>query len=114
MSVSCWMARRLRIQYEGALYHVINRGNYRRDIFETVGAAQAFLAVLDEATSRYGWRLHAYVLMRNHYHLALETPQTNLGSGQGVRSHKSYFLKAARNCLQLQGPRGRSSVHAER
>lgn len=75
------MARRLRIQFEGAKYHVINRGNYRRDLFETVGAAQAFLAVLDEATSRYGWRLHAYVVMRNHYHLALETPQPNLVEG---------------------------------
>lgn len=55
--------------------------HYRRDLFETVGAAQAFLAVLDEATRRYGWRLHAYVLMRNHYHLALETPQPNLVEG---------------------------------
>ena len=36
------MARKLRIQYEGAIYHVINRGNYRRDVFESVGAAQAF------------------------------------------------------------------------
>jgi len=75
------MARRLRIQFENAKYHVINRGNYRRDLFETVGAAQAFLAVLDEATSRYRWRLHAFVLMRNHYHLALETPHPNLVEG---------------------------------
>jgi len=75
------MARRLRIQYEGAIYHVINRGNYRRDVFETVGAAQAFEAALIEACENYGWRLHAHVVMRNHYHLAVETPRANLVEG---------------------------------
>ena len=65
------MARSLRIEYEGALYHVINRGNYRRDVFETVGAAQAFVTALEEATERYGWIVHAYVVMRNHFHLAV-------------------------------------------
>src|SRR5476651_1625398 len=67
------MPRKLRIQYAGALYHVINRGNYRRDVFESAGAAQAFIAVLEEVLPRFGWRLHAYVIMRNHFHLALET-----------------------------------------
>jgi putative transposase len=75
------MARKLRIQYEGALYHVINRGNYRRDIFGSAGAAQAFEAALWEACAVNGWRLHAFVLMRNHYHLALETPRANLVEG---------------------------------
>jgi putative transposase len=75
------MARKLRIQYPGALYHVINRGNYRRDLFENVGAAQAFLRVLQETKDRYGWIVHAYVLMRNHYHLAIETPQPTLVDG---------------------------------
>lgn len=75
------MARQLRIQYDGALYHVLNRGNYRRDVFETAGAAQAFVTALEEASSRYGWRVHAYVVMRNHYHLAIETPQPNLSDG---------------------------------
>jgi len=75
------MARKLRIQYPGALYHVINRGNYRRDLFESVGAAQAFLRVLRETKDRYGWIVHAYVLMRNHYHLAIETPQPTLVDG---------------------------------
>ncbi len=76
-----WMARRLRIQYDGALYHVLNRGNYRRDVFETVGAVQAFVSVLVEAVSRYGWWLHAYVVMQNHFHLAVETPRANLVEG---------------------------------
>lgn len=75
------MARKLRIQYEGAIYHVINRGNYRRDVFESVGAAQAFEATLIEACENHGWRLHAHVVMRNHYHLALTTTRANLVDG---------------------------------
>lgn len=75
------MARRLRVQFEGAIFHVINRGNYRRDIFGSVGAAQAFEAVLDETCRRFGWQVNAYVLMRNHFHLALTTPQVNLIEG---------------------------------
>lgn len=75
------MARRLRIQFEGAVYHVINRGNYRRDVFELAATARAFESVLEEACELHRWRLHAYVIMRNHYHLALETPGANLVEG---------------------------------
>ena len=75
------MARRLRIEYAGALYHVINRGNYRRDVFESVGAAEAFLTALFEAAERFGWEVHGYVLMRNHYHLAIGTPEPTLVAG---------------------------------
>lgn len=75
------MARRLRLQSAGAMYHVINRGNYRRDVFDTVGAAKAFEAALEETCVSFRWRLHAYVLMRNHFHLALETPEPNLVEG---------------------------------
>jgi len=75
------MARKLRIEYPGALYHVINRGNYRRDVFESAGSAEAFVTALREAVAQYGWRVHAYVVMRNHYHLAVETPQPNLVEG---------------------------------
>lgn len=75
------MARKLRIQYPGAIYHVINRGNYRRDLFLSPGEAKAFLATVKEAKERMGWRVHAYVLLRNHYHLAIETPEPNLVQG---------------------------------
>jgi REP element-mobilizing transposase RayT len=60
---------------------VINRGNYRTDIFQTVGAKKAFESCLFEACAKSGWWLHAYVVMRNHYHLALQTPGGNLVSG---------------------------------
>ncbi|TVR50102.1 MAG: transposase [Puniceicoccaceae bacterium] len=75
------MARKLRIEYPGALYHVINRGNYRADIFETEGARLAFENCLAGVCGKTGWRIHAYVLMRNHYHIALETPEPNLVVG---------------------------------
>lgn len=75
------MARRLRIQSEGAIYHVINRGNYRRDLFDSPATAAAFLSALAEACELHQWRLHAYAIMRNHFHLALETPQANLATG---------------------------------
>jgi REP element-mobilizing transposase RayT len=75
------MARKLRVQFPGALYHVVNRGNYRRDVFESAGAAQAFVTALEEATPTFGWRVHAYVVMRNHYHFVVETPKPNLVSG---------------------------------
>ena len=75
------MARKLRLEYAGATYHVINRGNYRQNVFEAKGAAEAFERVLGEACARFGWLVHAYVIMRNHFHLAVETPEPNLSEG---------------------------------
>lgn len=75
------MARRLRIQFPGAIYHVINRGNYRRDVFESAGAAKAFEITLDEVCQRFRWRLAAYAILRNHFHLAIETVEPNLVDG---------------------------------
>lgn len=75
------MPRKLRVEYAGACYHVINRGNYRRGLFASEGAAESFVRCLFEAGERFGWRLHAFVVMRNHFHLALETPEPNLSEG---------------------------------
>lgn len=75
------MPRTARVQYEGARYHVINRGNYRKDLFRTHKTDEAFTQVLFDACARYNWLLHAYVLMSNHYHLCLETPKANLSEG---------------------------------
>lgn len=75
------MARKPRIEFAGAIYHVLNRGNYKADLFDSAGAAQAFVECLFQTCERMGWRLHAFCLMRNHYHLAVETPQGNLVSG---------------------------------
>jgi putative transposase len=75
------MARKLRFEFPGALYHIINRGNYRRWIFDGAATRTAFEACLFEACERSGWLLHAFVIMGNHYHLAVETPEGNLVAG---------------------------------
>ena len=68
--LGCRMARKLRIEFGGACYHVVNRGNYRRDLFGTKEAAQSFERCLGETCIRFGWGIHAFVVMRNHFHLA--------------------------------------------
>jgi putative transposase len=79
------MARPLRLESEDGVYHVLNRGNYRADIFRGDKAKASFLRCLDEACAKTGWRVHAWCLMSNHYHLALSTPRANLvgAAGQG-------------------------------
>lgn len=81
------MARPPRIQFEGARYHVLNRGNYRHAIFSVDGAGECFEEVLFRGCGRFGWVVHAYVILSNHYHLVLETPDGNLVVGmQWVQS----------------------------
>lgn len=75
------MSRKLRLEYAGACYHVLNRGNYRRNLFTGKGAAESFQGCLFEAATQFGWRLHAFVIMSNHFHLAVETPEPNLSEG---------------------------------
>lgn len=75
------MPRTQRIQYRGAHYHVMARGNDGREIFVTDPTRRMFLATLGEACEQNGWWVHAYVLMSNHYHLLLETPEANLSLG---------------------------------
>lgn len=75
------MPRKERIEYPGARYHIISRGNYRKDLFASRGSGEAFEQALFEVTNRCGWHLFAYVIMKNHYHLALETPEANLVAG---------------------------------
>jgi putative transposase len=75
------MARAIRIEYGGAFYHVMARGNRRERIFCDDIDRCFFLKALEEACSRTGWRVHAWVLMKNHYHLMLQTPEPNLVEG---------------------------------
>lgn len=95
------MARKLRLEFPGAIYHVINRGNYRAFVFRTEGAKQAFAECLFAACERSGWLLHAFVVMGNHYHLAVETPQGNLVAG--MQWLQSTF---ANRFNKLRGERG--------
>jgi REP element-mobilizing transposase RayT len=75
------MARPLRIEYPGATYHVMARGNQGNALFKDDHDRQRFLETLAEACAKTGWRVHAYVLMGNHYHLLIETPEANLVAG---------------------------------
>ena len=75
------MARPLRIQFEGAVYHITSRGNAQQEIFLDDDDRYAFLEVLADVVARFGWICHAYCLMSNHYHLLIETPEPNLSRG---------------------------------
>jgi putative transposase len=75
------MARPLRLEFPGALYHVTSRGDRREPIYEDDEDRSAFLSVLSSVVGRFNWLVHAYCLMGNHYHLLIETPDGNLAQG---------------------------------
>ncbi len=72
------MARQLRIEFNGGLYHILSRGNYRQAIFRDDNDREMFLDILEDASARFSIVIYAYVLMENHYHLLLKTQQPNL------------------------------------
>ena len=78
---SIGMPRPLRIQYSGALYHVLSRGDHREAIFCDDRDRVDFLCTLGRACEKTGWQVHAYCLMTNHFHLVVETPRANLVEG---------------------------------
>ena len=75
------MARPLRIEYPGAVYHITSRGNEKKLIFKDERDREIFLDTLSQVDKRYNWLCHAYCLMNNHYHLIIETPDGNLSAG---------------------------------
>jgi putative transposase len=104
------MARPLRIQYPGALYHVTCRGNEQRDIFRDDLDRGRFLQILAQSLTIYTIQLHSYVLMSNHFHLLLETPLGNLS--EFMRhfniSYTGYFNRRHRRTGHLYQGRYRS------
>jgi len=75
------MARPLRLELAGALYHVTSRGDGREDIYLSDEDRMAWLDTLGQVCERFNWVCHAYCLMSNHYHLVIETPEANLSKG---------------------------------
>jgi len=75
------MARKLRLEYEGAIYHVVNRGDRREAIFKDDKDRERFLETLGECCVKTDWQVHALCLMNNHFHLVVETPKANLVAG---------------------------------
>ena len=75
------MARKLRVEYAGALHHVVNREDRSEPIFLDDCDRCTFLETLEQACQKTAWEVHAYCLMSNHFHLVVETPQGNLVVG---------------------------------
>lgn len=105
------MSRPLRIEYPGALYHVMSRGNDRRNIVRDDMDRDRWVRWLSRTVQTYGWHLHAYVLMSNHYHVFVETPEANLSAGMGCfnGSYTGYFNKRHRRVGHLL--QGRYKAH---
>lgn len=101
------MARPLRIEYPGAIYHVLSRGDRREVIVRDDSDRELFLELLGRACARTGWQIHAYCLMTNHFHLVVETPRDNLGVGMQwlLGSYTQRFNRRHRLCGHLFGGR---------
>jgi len=82
------MARALRTDFPGAVHHVTSRGNERRPIFFDDRDREMFLTFLGEAVQRFGWSLTAFVLMTNHFHLLIQTPERSLSRGMRWPQHE--------------------------
>ena len=103
------MARQLRIQYEGAIYHLMSRGDRREEIFRDDLDRKDFLRTVGAACQKTGWQVHAYCLMSNHFHLVVETPRANLVEGMKwllgaytMRFNRRHKLERAFVCRALQ------------
>jgi putative transposase len=75
------MARKLRVQYPGAIYHIRGRGDHREAIFRDDKDRELFLQTLEQACAKADWQVHAWCLMSNHFHLVVETPKASLVEG---------------------------------
>jgi len=87
------MARPLRIEFAGALYHVTPRGDRQEAVYEDDEDREVFLRTLAELVERFNWRCHAYCQMTNHYHLVVETPHGNLS--KGMRQLNGVYTQAS-------------------
>jgi putative transposase len=95
------MARPLRIEYPGAVYHVTSRGNAQADIFLSDADRQTFLDTLASAIEKYNWLCHAYCLLDNHYHAIIETLDPNLSLG--MRQLNGVYTQAFNRAHQRVG-----------
>ena len=75
------MPRQLRVEYPGAIYHIMSRGDRKKNIYVDDVDRQDFLKTLAEACQKTGFQIHAYCLMRNHFHLVVQAPNANLVAG---------------------------------
>jgi REP element-mobilizing transposase RayT len=90
------MARPRRVLIAGAYYHVTTRGNNGRPIVADDGDRAVFVHILNQVQHRYHWRVHAWCLMGNHYHLVVETPEPNLSAG--MRDLNGGYARSFNDC----------------
>ena len=88
------MPRKMRVEYPGAIYHVMSRGDRRDDIFLDDVDRQDYLKTLAETCQKTGFQVHAYCLMRNHFHRVLETPNANLVAGMAGHRNPVKWIAA--------------------
>src|SRR5712692_7942277 len=86
------MSRPLRLEHPGAVWHITSRGNDRQRIFSDDVDRECFVSLLGRTVDLFRWRLHAFVLMGNHYHLVLETPELTLS--RGMRQLNGLYAQA--------------------
>ena len=100
------MARPLRLEYPGALYHITSRGNERKKIFLCDEDRELFLHLLSEVVEKHRWTCHAYCLMDNHYHLLIEIAKPDISEGiswlngvytQKINRSRDYSFKPERD-----------------
>jgi REP element-mobilizing transposase RayT len=106
------MARRLRLEYPGAIYHVMSRGDRREAIFRDDSDRELFLTTLGEGCRKTDWRVHACCLLGNHFHLVVETPKGNLVAGMKwlLGTYTARFNRRHRLSGHLFGGRYKSLV----
>lgn len=97
------MARPLRIEFVGGLYHITSRGNARQHIYFDNRDRTTFLELIDKTRTRFNWYIHAYCLMSNHYHLLIETGTPTLAKGMKLLngSYTQYFNRKHRRVGHL-------------
>ena len=110
------MARSLRIEYEGARYHVMSRGDRREAIYKDEEDREGFLKTLGQTCEKTGWQVHAYCLMGNHFHMVIETPQANLVVGMKwlMGTYTQRFNRRHKHWGHLFGGRYKAQVIDER
>jgi putative transposase len=110
------MPRPLRVEYPGAIYHLMNRGDHREAIFHDDQDRRTFIRTLGEACEKTGWQIHALCLMSNHFHLIAETPQSNLVVGMKwfLATYTARFNRRHNLSGHLFGGRYKSAVIDER
>src|SRR5437016_13676531 len=104
------MPRKIRVEYPGAIYHLMSRGDRKEDIYHNDVDRQDFLKTLGEACQKTGFEVHAYCLMRNHFHLVVETPNANLVAGMRWLSRREWNSAAVKPATTRPRNGNRSSA----